>query len=75
MENFEQAAAMEEDLLRTRTIADDNIKYALAYSFFNIENYTKTEDYLSQITSSDILSKVVELRKFIDNCRPQPWTC
>ena len=75
MENFEQAAAMEEDLLRTRTIADDNIKYALAYSFFNIGNYTKTEDYLSQITSSDLLSKVVELRKFIDNCRPQPWTC
>lgn len=75
LENFEQAAAMEDHLKRTHVESDDSIKYALAYSFFKTGNYDKAENYLSKITDSEVLTKGIELRKFMENCRENIWSC
>ena len=73
--NFEQAAGMENSLIRIHLNKDENIKYALAYSFFKIGNYTKAEVYLSQITDSNLFEKAVELRKIMIDCKTESWRC
>jgi len=75
LENFEQAAAMENNLIRIHLNNDENIKYALAYSLFKIGNYTKAENYLAQITDVDMVKKALELRKIMDDCAPDVWRC
>ena len=75
LENFEQAAGMENSLKRLHLDEDENIKYALAYSLFKIGQYPKAEVYLSQITDSSIFSKAVELRKIMQDCAKQTWRC
>ena len=75
LENFEQAAGMENSLKRLQLDEDENIKYALAYSFFKIGSYSKAKDYLSKITDTDIFKKAVELRKIMADCQLEPWHC
>jgi hypothetical protein len=73
--NFEQAAGMENSLKRIHLDKDENIKYALAYSFFKISNYNKAEVYLSQITDTNLFEKAVELRKIMIDCKTESWRC
>jgi len=75
LENFEQAAGMETSLKRIHLDDDENIKYALAYSFFKIGNYSKANDYLSQITDTEIFKKASELRKIMNQCESEIWLC
>ena len=75
LENFEQAVAMENDIIRIHLDNDENMKYALAYSLFKIGNYTKAESYLAQITDTGIIKKALELRKIMDDCAPDAWRC
>ncbi|MFK8011704.1 MAG: tetratricopeptide repeat protein [Marinicellaceae bacterium] len=73
--NFEQAAGMENSLKRHHLDDDENIKYALAYSFFKIGNYPKANKYLSQITETGLFKKATELRKIIHDCASESWRC
>lgn len=75
LENFEQAAAMENDILRVRIDADENIKYALAYALFKVGNYPQAEHYLGQITDSQLFQKAIEIRKVIGECQTESWRC
>jgi tetratricopeptide (TPR) repeat protein len=75
LENFEQAAGMENSLKRIHLDKDENIQYALAYSFFKIGNYSKSENYLSQITDTDLFKKAIELRKIMIDCKTESWRC
>ncbi|WP_154224151.1 tetratricopeptide repeat protein [Marinicella rhabdoformis] len=75
LENFEQAAAMEQDILRVRIDQDENIKYALAYALFKVGNYRQSEHYLGQITDTQLFQKTVEIRKIIADCEAESWRC
>ena len=75
LENFEQAAGMENSLKRIHLDSDENIKYALAYAFFKIGRYDKAENYLSQITDTNLFEKAVELRKIMMGCKTESWRC
>ena len=75
LESFERAVAMEDNIKRIHLDTDENIKYALAYSFFKIGNYTKSEKYLSQITQTDIFKKASELRRIMSDCKQENWRC
>ncbi len=75
LENFEQAAAMEKDILRVRIDKDENIKYALAYALFKVGKYQHAEHYLSQITDSQLFQKAIEIRKVISECQTESWRC
>lgn len=75
LENFEQAAAMENNIKRINLDSDENIKYALAYALFKIGNYSRSENYLSQITDTEIFKKAIELRKIMQDCAQDSWRC
>ncbi|WP_395374119.1 tetratricopeptide repeat protein [Marinicella sp. W31] len=73
--NFEQAAAMENDILRVRIDDDENIQYALAYALFKTGNYPSAEKYLARITDTQLFQKAVELRKVMEECSNEIWRC
>ncbi len=75
LEKFDQAAAMEQDILRVRINQDENIKYALAYAFFKVGDYRQSEHYLSQITDTELFQKSIEIRKIIADCEAESWRC
>lgn len=75
LENFEQAAGMEKDILRVRIDQEENIKYALAYALFKVGNYPQAEHYLGQITDSQLFQKAIEIRKVIAECQAESWRC
>ncbi|MBL4661812.1 MAG: hypothetical protein JKY19_15745 [Alcanivoracaceae bacterium] len=75
LENFEQAAAMENNIKRVHLDSDENMKYALAYSLFKIGHYAKAENYLAQITDAEIFKKALKLRKIMADCAPDAWRC
>lgn len=75
LENFEQAAAMEQDILRVRISDDENIQYALAYALFKTGNYQSAEKYLSKITGAELFKKAIELRKVMEECKNETWRC
>lgn len=73
--NYEQAAEMEQDILRNRIDRDENIQYALAYALFKVGDYDKAEQYLSRITDTQLFQKAVEVRKIMADCADETWRC
>jgi tetratricopeptide (TPR) repeat protein len=75
LENYEQAANMEEDIKRVRIDQDQNILYAMAYALFKVGDYDKAENYLSRITDTQLFQKAVEVRKIMADCGSETWRC
>ncbi len=75
LENFEQVAAMEDNLKRVHLQNDENTKYAMAYAFFKTGNFKKTNEYLSLITEERNFKKAIELRKIMAECQLESWLC
>ena len=75
LERFDQAAAMREDLLRVGLLADEDIRYALAYALFKTGRYDEAEAELQQLTRSDLFRRAIELRRAMEQCAENPWRC
>jgi tetratricopeptide (TPR) repeat protein len=75
LENYEQAANMEDDIKRVRIDSDENILYAMAYALFKVGDYPKAERYLSRITDTQLFQKAVEIRKIMADCADEAWRC
>jgi len=75
LENYEQAADMEQDLKRVRIDNDENILYAMAFALFKVGDYAKAESYLSRITDPQLFQKAVEVRKIMADCADEAWRC
>ena len=75
LQNYEQAASMEQDIKRVRIDGDENIQYALAYALFKVGDYELAESYLSRITDTQLFQKAVEVRKIMADCADEPWRC
>lgn len=75
LERFDQAAGMEPDLYRTGLLANEDIRYALAYALFKTGRYEEAESHLRQLTDSDLFRKANELRGAMERCREEPWRC
>jgi tetratricopeptide (TPR) repeat protein len=75
LENYEQAAEMQQDIKRVRIDTDENIQYAMAYALFKVGEYDQAESYLSRITDSKLFQKAVEIRKIMADCGEQTWRC
>lgn len=54
---------------------DENLRYAMAYSFFKGGHFVKSEKLLSKIGSETLFEKATELRKEIAKCSETPWSC
>lgn len=73
--DYEKAAAMEEALERVQLIEDENIRYALAFTLFQIGRYDECEAHLKQITTPELFRKSIQIRKSIEMCNEKPWEC
>ena len=75
LQNFEQAAAMETALLRVGLLEDEDLRYAMAYAFFNTGDFETAENYLATLNRPDLFRKAAELRRAIGDCAEDTWKC
>ncbi len=75
LENYDQAAQMQQDIKRVRIDHDENIQYAMAYALFKVGEYDQAESYLARITDSQLFQKAVEIRKIMADCGTETWRC
>ena len=72
---YEKIAAMKDVLERNNLLKDQNILYALAYSFYKIGDFADAQKYLQQITDGTLYKKSIELRKNMIKCQKNQWEC
>ena len=75
LNRFEQAAGMEQDLIRVGLLGDEDIRYALAYALFKSGEFERAEQHLQQLSRSDLFRRAVELRRAMEQCAESPWMC
>ena len=75
LRRFEQAAAMDEDLLRVGLLEDEDIRYALAYAVFKTGDFAAAEKQLQKLSRPDLFRKAAELRRAMQDCSEEPWLC
>ena len=75
LNRYEQAAGMHEDLVRVGLMEDEDIRYAVAYAYFKIGDFERSEDQLSRLERGDLFRKATELRRVMSQCADAPWLC
>jgi len=75
MSRFEQAAGMENDLARVGLLADEDIRYGLAYALFKSGDFEGAERHLQQLSRTDLFRRATELRRAMEECSERPWMC
>ena len=73
--DYEKVASSKSALQRTGLLKEQNIVYALAYSFYMLGEFEKSESYLKKITDQKLFNKAVELRKNMNKCKNNHWEC
>ena len=75
MGSYEQAAAMEIPLRRVGLLAEEDLRYAVAYSLFKTGDFSAAEQHLAQLNRPDLFRKAAELRRAIQDCAEDSWKC
>jgi tetratricopeptide (TPR) repeat protein len=75
LKRFEQVAGMEDALYRVGLLVDEDIRYALAYSYFRGGNFEASERHLSALTRPELFRKATELRRLMQDCGQNRWNC
>jgi len=72
---YERVIATESALIRNDLLKDENLVYALAFSYYKVGEFDQSEKYLKKITQNNLFSKSIELRKNMDKCKNNHWEC
>jgi len=72
---YERVVATDSALERSGLLEDENIRYALAYAYYMISDFEKSELQLRELTRPDLFEKSIELRKNIEKCQNNAWEC
>jgi Tfp pilus assembly protein PilF len=75
LRRYDQVAGMEDALARARLLGDEDIRYALAYALFRSGRHEDAEIHLQALTRPDLFRKSTELRRLMEQCADQRWTC
>lgn len=75
LKRYDQVAALEPALARAGLLADEDIRYALAYAFFQAGDFAGAERHLSAITRPELFRRATELRRIMGECEQARWTC
>jgi len=67
-EEFAKVIGLKKALFRYNMLEDENLRYAFAYAYFMLKDYTKAEHHLKKLTSSELFSKATMIRKNIEKC-------
>ncbi len=73
--HFARIASMEARLSRLGLLSEQKILYALAYAHFQVRDFERAERLTRRIDDPDLFESAVKLRRAIETCRDQPWTC
>ncbi len=72
---FRKVIGLTKALKRYKMLDDDNMRYALAYSYYMAGDYDGAERYLKNISDSELFSKATVIRKNIEKCRDNSLEC
>lgn len=72
---FEKVIGLRNGLKRYNLLADDNVRYALAYSYYMAKDYDNAERHLKKISDNELFSKATLIRKNIEQCRYNAMEC
>jgi tetratricopeptide (TPR) repeat protein len=72
---YEQAAAMDIPLRRVGLMTEEDLRYAIAYSYFKTGDFDSAEEHLAQLNRPDLFRKAAELRRAIQDCAGESWKC
>jgi tetratricopeptide (TPR) repeat protein len=75
LERFEMIAGMEARLSRLGLLADQQIRYALAYGFFQTRDFESAEKHIRHLSDPSFFEKGIALRKAIESCVAAGWLC
>ena len=74
--DFERAVAMEDSLTRSGLLGEnEDIRYALAYALYMSGDFIRCERHLKKLQRGDLFAKAIELRKNIQKCQEDKWSC
>lgn len=72
---YDQVTGMEEALARNGLLADEDIRYALAFAWFKAGDYDAAERHLAPLTRTDLFRRATELRRIMQECAAERWRC
>ena len=72
---FEKIIGLNDALNRYGLLKDDNMRYALAYAYYVVKDYEKSETHLKKIQDDALFSKATVIRKNIEKCKMNPLEC
>jgi thioredoxin-like negative regulator of GroEL len=75
LQRYDQITAMEDAMTRAGLLAEEDLRYALAYAFFQLGDHESAEAHLAQLTRPDLFRKAVELRRAMAECAEESWRC
>jgi tetratricopeptide (TPR) repeat protein len=74
--DFERAVAMEDSMERSGLLKEnEDIRYALAYALYMTGDFQNCEKHLKKPQRGDLFAKGIELRKNIQKCNEDMWSC
>lgn len=73
--DWARATALEERLSRLGLLADDGLRYALAYAWFQLGDLARAEDFLKGITDPRVFRDATVLREAMQACADGGMGC
>ena len=74
MERYTSVAAMEVRLSRLGLLDDEQIRYALAYGYFELRDFEAAERHIRRL-DGDLYKNGIELRRAMAACNEAGWQC
>jgi len=72
---FEKVIGLKDDLRRYDILEDDNMRYALAYSYYMAKDYPKAEFHLKRIQTAALFDQGLVILRNIERCREDITEC
>lgn len=72
---YRKIIGLQKALKRYKMLDDDNLRYALAYSYYMSDDYKNAEAHLKYISDNELFSKATVIRKNIEKCTNNPLEC
>ncbi|MDF1883290.1 hypothetical protein JHD49_04990 [Sulfurimonas sp. SAG-AH-194-C21] len=72
---YRKIIGLQKALKRYKMLDDDNLRYALAYSFYMAGDYVSAEAQLKYISNSELFNKATVIRKNIEKCTNNQLEC
>lgn len=72
---FEKVIGLKDGLERYNLLEDDNLRYALAYSYYMAKDYSNAELHLKKIYDNELFAKGTVILRNIEKCRENSTEC